>query len=191
MFDGAAAFDQVFCWDLQTSSPHGDIHTGPQGSEYTDGVCACLVGSVLEEDKGNNGVCTTLSPFPTAAPTVVPTSESGDTAALVALIEALQSTVSDLQSTVSAMQSTDSSQAVTIAQQVVKISDQQSFTEDLTAVVEDQAVQMAELRAVVDTVKGWKHKVRQGTDHLSTHRISMGDQDEHGHMRGFNEVNGA
>ena len=190
MFFGAAAFDQVFCWDLKTGSPNSDIHTGSQGSDYTDGVCACPVGSVFEEDKGNNGVCTTLV-VPTAAPTVVPTSENGDTAALVALIEALQSTVSDLQSTVSAMQSTDSSQAATIAQQEVKISDQQSFTEDLTAVVEDQAVQMAELRAVVDTVKGWKHKVRQGTDHLSTHRISKGDQDEHRHMRGFNEVNGA
>ena len=200
MFREAYAFNQVFCWDLGESGgayytdenalvdpEYEGIHTGPQGSEYTDGVCACPTGSVLEEDKGNNGVCTTLSPVPTP----VPTSESGDTAALVALIEALQSTVSDLQSTVSAMQSTDSSQAVTIAQQVVKISDQQSFTEDLTAVVEDQAVQMAELRAVVDTVKGWKHKVRQGTDHLSTHRISMGDQDEHGHMRGFNEVNRA
>jgi hypothetical protein len=89
------------------------------------------------------------------------------------------------------MQSTDSSQALTIAQQEVRISDQHSFTEDLTAVVEDHAVQMAELRAVVDTVKGWKHKVRQGTDHLSTHRISMGDQDKHGHMRGFNELSGA
>jgi hypothetical protein len=89
------------------------------------------------------------------------------------------------------MQSTDSGQAVTIAQQEVRISDQQLFTEDLTAVVEDQAVQIAELRAVVDNVKGWKHKVRQGTDHLSTHRISMGDQNQHGHMRGFNELTGA
>jgi hypothetical protein len=32
------------------------IHTGPQGSEYTDGVCTCPVGSVLEEDMGNNGL---------------------------------------------------------------------------------------------------------------------------------------
>jgi len=127
----------------------------------------------------------------TGQSTAVLTPISGDTAALMALIEALQSSVSDLQSTVSVMQSTDSSQAVTISHQVVQISDQQSFTEDLTAVVEDHAVQMAELRAIVANVRGWKHKVRQGTDHLSTHRIRMGDQDEHGHMGGFNEVNGA
>jgi len=54
-----------------------------------------------------------------------------------------------------------------------------------------QAVQIAELRAIVTNLQGWKQKVRHGTDHLSTHRVSMGDEEEHGHMRGFNEVYGA
>ena len=198
MFYEAAAFDQVFCWDLKTGSPDSGIHTGPQGSEYTDGMCVCSVGSVLEEDKGNNGTCTTLvvptavpTVVPSAVPTVVPTAESGDTAALMALIEALQSNVTSLQSTLSAMRSTDSSQAATIAQQVVKISDQQAFTEDLTATVEDHAVQMAELKAVVDTVKGWKQKVRHGTDQLSTHKVTTGDKQQQRNMHGFDEMIGA
>jgi hypothetical protein len=77
MFEDATAFS---CWDLgmgDVSYYSGEsavvdpfyvgIHTIPQGSEYTDGVCACPVGSVLEEDMGNNGVCTVVpSAFPCA-----------------------------------------------------------------------------------------------------------------------------
>jgi uncharacterized coiled-coil protein SlyX len=217
MFMGADAFNQVFCWDLgEIGSPDSDIHTGPQGSEYTDGVCACPVGSVSVEGMGNNGVCIVPTPVPTAVPTPVPTYESSDTPALMALIEGLRSDVTSLQSTLSAMSSTVSSQEVRIAQNEVRISDQQStisdlqstlsamsstdssqelrisdqeaFTEDLTAVVEDHAVQMAGLRAVIDTVKHWKQKVRHGTDKLSTHKVTTGDKQQQGNMRGSDEM---
>ena len=93
MFSSASAFNQTLCWDLlsgvvpSVSGTDGAvIVAASRGSEYTDGVCACPVGSVLDEDMGNNGVCITQAPVPTAVPTVVPISESGDTA----LAEAFQ-----------------------------------------------------------------------------------------------------
>ena len=47
--------------------------------------------------------------------------------------------------------------------------------------------EIAELRAIVENLQGWKQKVRHGTDKLSTHKISHHDEDAH--LRGSNEAN--
>jgi hypothetical protein len=88
----------------------------------------------------------------------------------MALVNGLQSTLSDLQVTVSDMQSTEASHAEMIA---------------------NQAAQIEELNSLVNHVKGWKNKVRHGTDRLSTHKITTGDKHQQGHMRGFDEIHEA
>jgi hypothetical protein len=125
------------------------------------------------------GYDNTLGAPPTALPTSLPSSSmtSGDTseesistATLFALVHGLQSTLSDLQVAVSGMQSTTVSHAEMIA---------------------NQAAQIEELSALMRHLKGWKNKVRHGTDQLSTHKITTGDKHQQGHMRGFDEIHEA
>ena len=156
------------CWDLGSGvAPDvfrsgAVVVAGPQGSEYTGGVCVCPAESVLNEGLGNHGACTIPILVPTAVPTSVPSASptvSGDTAALVALIEALQSHVSDLQSV-------DSDLLSTIA-----------VMESVDSAMEKD---MSDMKINVDRVVEWKRKVRQGTDKLTTRRtprMKLNDDD--------------
>jgi len=180
MFYYATAFNQSICWDLGsgvtpsvTSTDGAVIVAGPQGSEYTDDMCVCPVEAVFEEDLGNNGACTVPTPVPTAMPSAVPTASptvSDDTAALMALIEALQSHVVDLESTIVTMQSTESDLQSTVAAMQSVDSDVLLTVAAMQSVDSAMEKDMSDMRITAGRVVEWKRKVRQGTDKLTTRR---------------------
>ena len=150
MFYNASDFSQSLCWDMSSSPSVNDMFTGSSGS------LASYPGCLPQSSSAP-------SPVPTPIPTFVPTYENGATAALMALIEALQSHVSDLEATIATMQSVDSDVVSTIA--VMQATDA-----DLQSVDSALAKDMSDIKLRVDRVAEWKRKVRRGTENLTTRR---------------------
>ena len=149
--------------------------TCPPGQYVNDTGIACTIPTPVPT------VLPTAIPtvLPTAIPTVLPT-VSGDTAAIVAIIEALQSHVSDLQSAVVTMQSTDLDLQSTLTAMQSVDSDLLSTVAAMQSVDSAMAKDMSDTKIGVSRVVDWKRKVRQGTDKLTTRRtprMKLNDDD--------------
>ena len=181
MFYQAPVFDQSLCWDMSSVSVINAMFAGSLGSLAS--YPGCLQPSSAPSPVPTPVPTAIPTLVPTPVPTFVPTYENGATAALMALIEAMQLHVSDLQLHVSDLQSTVATINTVNSDLVSTIVVMQATDADLQSVDSAMAKDMSDIMLRVDRLAEWKRKVRRGTENLTTRRtprmkISDDDTDD-------------